>query len=88
MKNRRKAVFEASTNRESSQFELIEMETAILQNETMDSTIQRVIQRADSASGRGRGRRGRGSQSGREIRGGTIRGRRGRSAVASINQVS
>ena len=47
LKNRRQEEFESSTNRQPSQFERVEIET----NEEVNSIIQRVIHRADTAPG-------------------------------------
>jgi hypothetical protein len=79
--NRRQIEFDASTNRVSSQFEMIEMKTA----EMIDPAIERVIQRADPAPGRRRrgrrGREGRAERAGRAGRAGRGRGRGGGDAI-------
>lgn len=91
--SRREQAFENSTSRQPSQFEHVLMETAA-SDEAVAPEIQRVINRADPAPGRGRGdRRGRGSRGGRSRTGGqgegrvaTRGGRRGRSAVTKSSQ--
>lgn len=50
-------IFETLTARLSSQFERVEMKTALLQDEAMNSKIERVIHRVDSTSDRRRDRR-------------------------------
>ncbi len=61
---RREQAFEAFTARLSSQFEHVEMETALNNQEDVLFEIENVVHRADLASGRGRGR-GRGRPRGR-----------------------
>lgn len=51
---RRKQAFEIFINRESSQFERVEKETALLHDVTIDSKMKRVLHRVNSASERER----------------------------------
>ncbi len=55
-KNRREQVFEVFTSRVSSQFERVEMKTAIINNEEISAKIERIIRQADSVSRRERKR--------------------------------
>ncbi len=59
--NRRTQVFEASTARESSQFERVVIKTAS-DNENISATVKQVIHQANSASRRDRDQRARGSR--------------------------
>jgi septal ring factor EnvC (AmiA/AmiB activator) len=54
--SRREQVFEVFTSRVSSQFERVEMKTAIINNEEISAKIERIIRQADSASKRERRR--------------------------------
>lgn len=66
--NIREEAFDTFTNREPSRFERVEMEAAVLKDGTVDPALETVIQRADPASGRERGGRGRGDRA-RTVRG-------------------
>ncbi len=54
--NRREQVFEVFTSRVSSQFERVEMKTAIINNEEISTKIERIIRQTDSVSRRERER--------------------------------
>jgi hypothetical protein len=54
--NKRKQVFEVFTSRVSSQFERVEMKTAIFNNEKISMKVERVIQQTNSISRRERER--------------------------------
>ncbi len=72
VRTEREEAFIISTSRVSSQFEHVEMKTAIRENTSVVSDIERAMHRADPASGRKRGRgreRGRGRSSDRGRRG-------------------
>ncbi len=67
--NRREQIFEFFIARESSQFERVEMKTAIFNNEEISAKIKRVIHRVDLVSDRERDcdrERERGSERSRE----------------------